>query len=373
MMIMISLIIALLYYQKVTSVYAFSTLVVRINNNNNNHRRIIRVTTTTTTTNMDYVPTTQRTIRTPILHVTNIVAGVEDDDDNSNNNNNNHHHQINVNTDQQQQLKKSITKLVIPTITDENSATLLSSLNRPVLVDAFAPWCGPCKLLDKVLRKVQPQYLNIVDFCRWNVNDTQGTHQIRTSFLNAGYELTQLPSLIVYRNGLPMAVRPGFANEYQIQDFLELTLHDVLERTFDEFGVKMITPTPTTTTLTNDVAVVEVAAIQVATLVKDEEEEEEEVTCLEAKEVGREIVIVETECITGAAVAVVEIEEEDQQQHQQQETPQLDDNDNDDDDCKTPQECYNRLEQSIWKDRKVVPAMDGIGLFLPTRMRVVKE
>ena len=60
------------------------------------------------------------------------------------------------------------------------------------------------------------------------------------------------------------------------------------------------------------------------------------------------------------------------QQHQQQEQDLDDDDDDDDDDCKTPQECYNRLEQTIWKNRKVVPAMDGIGMFLPTRMRGVK-
>ena len=332
------------------------------------------------TTNIDYdVPT--GAIRT-LLHVTNNLSG--DDDIN------NHHINVNTNTEQQQQqqqLKKS-TKLVIPTITDENSATLLTnpnSPNRPVLVDAFAPWCGPCKLLDKVLRKVQPNYINAIDFCRWNVNDVEGTEQLRTQFLNAGYELTKLPSLIVYRDGVPVAVRPGFANEYQIQDFLESTLPDVLERTFDEFGVKIIasTTTATTTTTTTTPSAVEVAGV------KEGEEKEEEESCLEAKEVGREIVIVETECIT-AAVAAEEVHNEkeelanivlnlrhheqhqqlQQQQQQQQQQKVLDDDDDDDDDCKTPQECYNRLEQSIWKNRTVVPAMDGIGMFLPKRMRV---
>jgi len=322
------------------------------------------------TTNIDYgVPT--GAIRT-LLHVTNNLSG--DDDIN------NHHINVNTNTEQQQQQLKKSTKLVIPTITDENSATLLTnpnSPNRPVLVDAFAPWCGPCKLLDKVLRKVQPNYINAIDFCRWNVNDVDGTERLRAQFLNAGYELTKLPSLIVYRDGVPVAVRPGFANEYQIQDFLESTLPDVLERTFDEFGVKIIASTTTTTTATATPSAVEAAGV------KEGEEKEEEESCLEAKEVGREIVIVETDCITAAVAADVENEEEElanivlnlrhHEQHQQLQQQQQvldDDDDDDDDDCKTPQECYNRLEQTIWKNRKVVPAMDGIGMFLPTRMRV---
>ena len=306
---MISLIIALLYYYHgMSSVYAFSTAVVGriITTTNTNHRRIIiGVIPTSSSTS------TRKTNRLHAVTVNNGVGGGEDD-------NSNHHH-INVNTEQQQQQQQQLTKLtklVIPTITDENSATLLNinpssptnNNRRPVLVDAFAPWCGPCKLLDKVLRKVQPTYINSIDFCRWNVNDVNGTAQLRSQFINAGYELTKLPSLIIYRDGIPMAVRPGFANEYQIQDFLELTLPDVLDRTFDEFGVKIITPSTTTP------APVGVAsAVEVAASVKEEEKEEEE-TCLEAKDVGREIVIVETECITAAAAAVADVENEEEEE-----------------------------------------------------------
>ena len=101
------------------------------------------------------------------------------------------------------------------------------------------PWCGPCKLLDKVLQKAQPRYANKVDFCRWNVNDKNNTAQIKAHFIDNGYTLSKLPSLIVYRDGVPIAVRPGLANEFQLDDWLETTLPDVLERTFDENGIKM--------------------------------------------------------------------------------------------------------------------------------------
>jgi hypothetical protein len=68
---------------------------------------------------------------------------------------------------------------------------------------------------------------------------------------------------------------------------------------------------------------------------------------------------------------VLNLRRHEQHPQLQQQQQVLDDDDNDDDDdCKTPQECYNRLEQTIWKNRKVVPAMDGIGMFLPTRLRV---
>lgn len=242
-------------------------------------------------------------------------------------------------------------KLIIPTITDVNSATLLNPThNRPVLVDAFAPWCGPCKLLDKVLRKSQPQYLGKVDFCRWNVNDADGTEQLRTQFLEAGYALTKLPSLIVYRGGKPVAVRPGFANEYQLDDFLEKILPDVLERTFDEHGVKL---TP------DEVAAAKRVTFPMTTVVAMEE------ACLEATEVGHEIVIVETECVAAeeSTFAVVASTHEEEVAEPTLEDEELVP------DCKSPQECFDRLEQTIWKNRRVVPAMDGIGTFLPERVR----
>lgn len=108
-----------------------------------------------------------------------------------------------------------------------------------MLVDAFEPWCGPCKLLIKVLKELQPSYDGKVDFVRWNVDDRSNT-KLKKIFVDSGYELTKLPSLIVFRDGKPIAIRDGFANEYQIDSFLERSLPDYLPRTFDDDGLKII-------------------------------------------------------------------------------------------------------------------------------------
>lgn len=134
-------------------------------------------------------------------------------------------------------------ELTMETINDQNYQTLLnppSSPQRPILVDAFAPWCGPCKILDKVLHKAQPRYLDKVDFCRWNVNDKENTVELKNLFLDSEFTLTKLPSLIVFREGKPVAARAGLANEFQLDSFLEKALPDVLESTFDENGIKML-------------------------------------------------------------------------------------------------------------------------------------
>lgn len=132
--------------------------------------------------------------------------------------------------------------LIIHTVTDSTLHLLLPPPDgmRPVLVDVFGPQCGPCKMLNKVLKQAQPSYRNRVDFVKWNVNDKDNTEELKRIVEEAGIRVRGLPSLIVFREGKPVAVRQGFANEFQLDYFLEQSLPDVLERTFDEDGIKMV-------------------------------------------------------------------------------------------------------------------------------------
>lgn len=137
--------------------------------------------------------------------------------------------------------------------------------------------------------------------------------ELKKLFLESGYTLTKLPSVIIFRDGKPVAVRAGFANEFQLDDFMEKTLPDVLERTFDEDGIKMI-PLP-----------------------KDMMLMEEKDPVVEESKAGAAVVTV-------MASSTLKPRAED---------------------CTDPVECYERLEKTAWQNRIVVPAMDGI--LLPAR------
>lgn len=203
-------------------------------------------------------------------------------------------------------------KLNIETVTDENMATLLNpTSNLPVLVDAFAPWCGPCKLLDKVLRKAQPRYLDKVDFVRWNVNDKENTVELKKIFLESGNTLSKLPSLILFREGQPVAVRPGFANEYQLDFWLEESLPDVLERSFDENGLKMVAKPQ----IQEDVS----AVLPERNMVAD-------------SKIPKEEMLDEEESPASSS----------------------------DLECNDEEECLEFLERTVWENRTVVPAFQGI-------------
>jgi thioredoxin 1 len=226
-------------------------------------------------------------------------------------------------------------KLSIDTVNDENRHTLLhpaSDPKRPVLVDAFAPWCGPCKLLDKILRKAQPRYHGKVDFCRWNVNDKEGTAELKKIFLDSGYTLTKLPSLIVFREGKPVAVRPGLANDFQLDFFLEETLPDVLEPTFDEDGIKLL-PLPE------------------ETMVRENAEKKVS-KAMQASNNKEDAVVADENSLTMVQESI---------------TPGLEDLDESQEliDCTTAEECWERVEQTIWQNRTVIPALDGV--LLPSR------
>jgi len=238
-------------------------------------------------------------------------------------------------------------KLIIELVDDTNRETLLNPPDkRPVLVDAFAPFCGPCKLLDKVLKKAQPNYLGRVDFCRWNVSDKESTSELKTMFIEKGYTLTKLPSLIVFREGEPVAVRPGFANEFQLDDWLERTLPDVLERTFDENGIKMV-PSP--------VGMMETAGDNDTTTA--EEENNEQLTEI-LTQVKASTVSVSFPSPLGLKARFVterlRVTSSQRPSHKVN-TEVLED------DCMDEEECFARLEETFgWQNRTVVPASEGI-------------
>jgi len=216
-------------------------------------------------------------------------------------------------------------KLNIETVTDENMAALLNpASNLPVLVDAFAPWCGPCKLLDKVLRKSQPRYLDKVDFVRWNVDDKENTVELKKVFLESGNTLSKLPSLILFRDGHPVAVRPGFANEYQLDFWLEESLPDVLERTFDENGIKMAAKSQVQEDVSSVLPERKMAANSKITKEETSGEDESPVS---------------------SSSDTVTAEQDDLEDPVK---------------CNDEEECLVFLETTVWENRTVVPAFQGI-------------
>ena len=78
-------------------------------------------------------------------------------------------------------------------ITDSNFKDVVSNSEYPIVVDFWAEWCMPCKMLTPILEELSSEYEGKVKFMKMNVDENQETPQ--------QYGITGIPTLIIFKNG----------------------------------------------------------------------------------------------------------------------------------------------------------------------------
>ena len=84
--------------------------------------------------------------------------------------------------------------------------------NQPVLVDFWAPWCGPCKMLAPVVEKVASSNAGKVKFVKLNTDENPS--------LAGQYQVSGIPALILFKNGQPVDRIVGYVSEQTINSML---------------------------------------------------------------------------------------------------------------------------------------------------------
>ncbi|ADB54240.1 thioredoxin [Conexibacter woesei] len=81
----------------------------------------------------------------------------------------------------------------ITEVTDNNFQAEVIESDVPVLVDFWAPWCGPCRMVAPVLEEIASEKGEALKIVKLNVDDNQQTAM--------NFEVLSIPTLILFKNG----------------------------------------------------------------------------------------------------------------------------------------------------------------------------
>jgi thioredoxin 1 len=101
-------------------------------------------------------------------------------------------------------------------ITDDTFEAEVLKAAQPVLVDYWAEWCGPCRMIGPILDELAVEYGDRVKICKLNVDENQNTPP--------RYGIRGIPTLMLFRNGNVEATKVGAQSKSQLAAFLDSNL-----------------------------------------------------------------------------------------------------------------------------------------------------
>ena len=101
-------------------------------------------------------------------------------------------------------------------VTDATFEAEVLQSEQPVLVDYWAEWCGPCKMISPILDEIATEYAGKLKVAKVNIDDNQETP--------AKYGIRGIPTLMVFKNGNIEATKVGALSKSQLKDFLDANI-----------------------------------------------------------------------------------------------------------------------------------------------------
>ena len=101
-------------------------------------------------------------------------------------------------------------------VTDASFEAEVLNADGPVLVDFWAEWCGPCKMIAPVLDELSGEYDGKIKICKMDVDANQGTP--------GKFNIRGIPTLIIFKGGNAEATKVGALSKAQLVEFIDGSL-----------------------------------------------------------------------------------------------------------------------------------------------------
>ena len=98
-------------------------------------------------------------------------------------------------------------------ISDDSFEQEVLQAGVPVLVDYWADWCGPCKMISPILDEVAKEYAGKLKVCKLNIDENQATPP--------KFGIRGIPTLMIFKNGNVEATKVGALSKSQLTAFID--------------------------------------------------------------------------------------------------------------------------------------------------------
>jgi len=98
-------------------------------------------------------------------------------------------------------------------VSDDSFETDVLKADAPVLVDFWAEWCGPCKMIAPILEDVAKEYAGKVTVAKVNIDYNPNTPP--------KFGIRGIPTLLLFKNGQVAATKVGALSKTQLKEFLD--------------------------------------------------------------------------------------------------------------------------------------------------------